>query len=80
MPMFTPDPKNGSSAFKRGGIFFFECGMARRRGHLPVVRVKELEDDEVKITLTAMPTSYPDRHLVDVHYRLVAKNKNGRTK
>lgn len=59
-----------------GGVFIFDVWygpavLAER----PAVRVKELEDDEVKITRIARPTMHPSRNLVDVHYRIIACEK-----
>lgn len=59
-----------------GGVFIFDVWygpavLAER----PAVRVKELEDDEVKITRIAQPTMHPSRNLVDVHYRIIACEK-----
>lgn len=59
-----------------GGVFIFDVwyGPAVLTVR-PSARVKELEDDEVEITRTAEPTLYPNRNLVDVHYRIVAREK-----
>ena len=59
-----------------GGVFFFDVwyGPAVLTDR-PVLRVKELADDEVHITRIATPTMDATKNLVDVHYRLIAKNK-----
>lgn len=59
-----------------GGIFIFDAwyGPAVLVDR-PAVRIRELADDKVKITRIAQPTLYPERNLVDVHYRIVACEK-----
>lgn len=59
-----------------GGVFIFDVwyGPAVLTDR-PVVRVKELEDDEVKITRIAVPTLHPSRNLVDVRYRIIVSEK-----
>lgn len=59
-----------------GGVFIFDVwyGPAVLTDR-PVVRVKELEDEEVKITRIARPTLYPNRNLVDVQYRIIVSEK-----
>ena len=61
---------------RSGGVFLFDVwyGPAVLTDR-PAVRVKELEDDEVKITRTAEPSLDPQRNLVDVRYRIVARDK-----
>jgi len=60
-----------------GGLFIFDVwyGPAVLTDQ-PAVRVKELENDVVKITRVAQPTMYFQRNLVDVHYRIIACEKN----
>ena len=59
-----------------GGIFIFDVWYGPAvLADRPVVRVKELEDDEVRITRIAQPSLYPSRNLVDVHYRIIACEK-----
>ena len=61
---------------RTGGVFIFDAwyGPAALTDR-PAVRVKVLEDDEVKITRIAQPTLYPSRNLVDVHYHIFAYEK-----
>ncbi len=63
-----------------GGVFIFDAWYGPAvLADRPVVRVKELEDDEVRITRIAQPTLHPSRNLVDVHYRIIAcEKKTGR--
>jgi SAM-dependent methyltransferase len=61
---------------RSGGVFIFDVWYGPAvLADRPVVRVKELEDDEVKITRIAEPTLHPSRNLVDVHYRIIACEK-----
>lgn len=59
-----------------GGVFIFDAwyGPAVLTDR-PVVRVKVLEDDELKITRIAQPVLHPDRNLVEVHYHIIACDK-----
>ena len=63
-----------------GGVFIFDAWYGPAvLADRPVVRVKELADDEVRITRIAQPTLHPGRNLVDVHYRIIAcEKKTGR--
>lgn len=65
---------------QNGGVFIFDVWYGPAvLADRPVVRVKNLEDDEVKITRVAQPTLHPSRNLVDVHYRVIAfEKKTGR--
>ena len=59
-----------------GGVFIFDVWYGPAvLTERPVVRVKELEDDEVKITRIARPTLHPNRNLVDVQYRIIVSEK-----
>lgn len=65
---------------RSGGVFIFDVWYGPAvLADRPVVRVKELENDEVKITRIAKPTLHPSRNLVDVHYRIITyEKKTGR--
>ncbi len=41
----------------------------------PQVRVKNLEDDRVKIIRTAKPVMHRERHVIDVNYQIMATEK-----
>lgn len=41
----------------------------------PAVRVKELEDDSVKITRIAQPDLFPNENRVDVNYKVFVENR-----
>lgn len=68
--------KTAGEHLHTGGIFFFDVwyGPAVLTDR-PVLRVKELEDNEVHITRIATPTMDAQHNLVDVHYRLLCRNK-----
>lgn len=65
---------------KPGGVFVFDVWYGPAvLADRPVVRVKELEDEEVRITRIARPTMHPSHNLVDVNYRIIAcEKKTGR--
>ena len=59
-----------------GGVFVFDVWYGPAvLSNRPVVRVKELEDNELRITRIAQPTLHPSRNLVDVQYRIIACEK-----
>jgi len=61
---------------KDGGVFVFDFWHGEGVvSDPPAVRVKCLEDDTVKIIRTANPVMHPDRHVIDVNYRIAAMNK-----
>lgn len=59
-----------------GGICLFDCwygpGVLTDR---PAQRVRELEDDRIKVTRYADPMMHPNDNLVDVQYRICILNK-----
>lgn len=60
-----------------GGVFVFDVWYGPAvLSDRPTVRVKELEDDDVRLTRIAHPNVHPNRNLVDVHYRIIACDKN----
>jgi len=65
-----------SAHLKPGGAFVFDFwygpGVLTDR---PSVRVKRLEDREVKITRIAEPTIHPNENLVDVRYTVFVSRK-----
>ncbi|WP_026841167.1 class I SAM-dependent DNA methyltransferase [Citrifermentans bremense] len=60
---------------KPGGVFIFDCwygpGVLTDR---PSVRVKELEDDSIRVTRIAVPAMHADRDLVEVDFLVFIKN------
>ena len=59
-----------------GGVFVFDVWYGPAvLSNRPVVRVKELEDNELRITRIAQPTLHSSRNLVDVQYRIIACEK-----
>jgi SAM-dependent methyltransferase len=63
-----------------GGVFVFDAWYGPAvLADRPVVRVKEFEDDDVRVIRIAQPTLQPNRNLVDVHYRIIScEKKTGR--
>ena len=59
-----------------GGIFIFDCwygpGVLTDR---PVVRVKDLEDENIAVTRIAQPIMHPNENVVDVNYRVFLRDK-----
>lgn len=41
----------------------------------PEVRVKEAEDDEIRVTRIAMPVMHPNENVTDVNYKIFVRNK-----
>jgi SAM-dependent methyltransferase len=62
---------------KLGGIFVFDCWYGPAvLADRPAVRVKRLEDENVRLTRIAEPTIEPNENRVDVHYEIVIESKN----
>lgn len=65
---------------KPAGIFIFDCwygpGVLSDR---PTVRVKELEDDIIKVTRIAEPLLHPNENVVDVNYHIFVRDKQSGT-
>jgi SAM-dependent methyltransferase len=61
---------------KPGGLFMFDCwyGPAVLTDR-PAVRVKELEDEHIHVTRTAIPELYSNENRVDVNYQLAIRDK-----
>jgi SAM-dependent methyltransferase len=59
-----------------GGIFIFDCwygpGVLTDR---PTVRIKDLEDDTIRVTRIAQPVFHSNENVVDVNYRVFLRNK-----
>lgn len=64
------------SHLKPGGIFVFDFwyGPAVLTDH-PVVRVKRLEDDSIRVTRIAEPVMHPNENCVDVNYQVLIEDK-----
>lgn len=59
-----------------GGCFIFDCWYGP--GVLtdpPVVRVKRLEDEQIRCVRIAEPVIYPNENLVDVNYQIIITDK-----
>ena len=61
---------------KPGGLFIFDCwygpGVLYDK---PVSRIKKFEDDAVAVSRKSTPESFPDKHLVRVHFEINILNK-----
>jgi SAM-dependent methyltransferase len=61
---------------KPGGIFIFDVWYGPAvLSDPPVVRVKRLEDEKIKVARIAEPVMYPNENLVDVHYDVFITSK-----
>ena len=61
---------------KLGGIFVFDFWhTAGVLSDPPVIRVKRLENEEIKMVRIAQPVIYPERHVIDVNYQIIILDK-----
>ncbi len=61
---------------KRDGVFIFDCWYGPTvLTDRPVVRVKNLEDDDVRVVRIAEPVLHPEHNLVDVRYTVFITDK-----
>ena len=59
-----------------GGIFIFDCWYGPAvLNQKPAKRVKELEDDEIKMVRYANPQSFPNENIVKVNYNIKVTDK-----
>jgi SAM-dependent methyltransferase len=60
-----------------GGIFLFDCwyGPAVLKDR-PVVRVKRMEDEAIRVTRIAEPTLHPNECVVDVAYQILVEERS----
>lgn len=62
---------------KNGGLFIFDCWYGPAViSDQPVVRIKNLKNDHLKVTRIAEPEIFPNENIVDVNYRLIIQDKN----
>lgn len=60
-----------------GGFFVFDCWYGPAvLSDPPVVRVKRLEDESIKVVRIAEPVMYPNENLVDVNYQVMITDKS----
>jgi SAM-dependent methyltransferase len=68
---------NAAHHLKPGGLFLFDVwyspAVAAQR---PVMRVKRLQSEDLSITRIAEPTLHPNANRVDVHYTVMAQERN----
>lgn len=68
--------KSARKALNQGGLFLFDSWYGPGvLTDLPVVRVKEVEDDEIKIIRIARPDIHPNENIVDVNYTVLVSEK-----
>lgn len=59
-----------------GGLFVFDCWYGPAvLSDPPAVRVKRLEDEQIKFVRIAEPVMYPNENLVDVNYQVIITDK-----
>jgi len=65
---------------KDRGIFIFDCwyGPAVLTSR-PEVRIKRLEDNDIRILRISEPLLYPDKNIVDVNYEVIIEDKKYKT-
>ncbi len=65
---------------KPGGIFVFDCWYGPAvLSTGPAVRVKRMENEEIRVTRIADPVVHPNENYVDVKYELFIKHKDNST-
>jgi SAM-dependent methyltransferase len=66
--------KNANKHLKPGGIFFFDVWYTPAvLSQIPEIRIKRIEDEQVRIIRLAEPTLHPNQNLVDVQYTVLAE-------
>ena len=61
---------------KKGGVFIFDFWYGPAvLTDLPTIRVKRLENNNIKVTRISEPTLHPRKNIVNVNYDLFIKNK-----
>jgi SAM-dependent methyltransferase len=72
--------ETASKHLKNGGLFIFDCWYGPAvLSEKPTVRVKRLEDENIKILRVAEPIIYPNENLVDVNYEILVEDKKKET-
>jgi SAM-dependent methyltransferase len=62
-----------------GGIFIFDFWYGPAvLTDLPIVRVKRLENDNIKVTRVAEPVLHAQQNITDVNYNIFIENKNNK--
>lgn len=63
---------------KDDGVFIFDCWYGPAvLSDPPVVRVKRLEDEDIRVTRIAEPVMHPNENVVDVNYQVLIQEKEG---
>lgn len=59
-----------------GGLFIFDCWYGPAvLTNPPVVRVKRLEDEQIRVLRIAEPVMHPNENIVDVNYQILITDK-----
>jgi SAM-dependent methyltransferase len=71
--------QNVSKHLTPGGLFLFDFWYGPAvLSDPPVVRIRRLEDEEIKITRIAEPTMHYNENIAEIHYQLfIESKKNG---
>jgi SAM-dependent methyltransferase len=65
------------SHLNKGGVFIFDCWYGPTViTEKPEYRIKQLEDDNIRVTRICEPVIYPERNTVDVNYKISILNKS----
>lgn len=68
--------ESASKHLKNSGIFIFDCWYGPAvLSEKPSLRVKRLEDENIKLLRIAEPVVYPNENLVDVNYEILVEDK-----
>jgi SAM-dependent methyltransferase len=68
--------ETASKHLKNEGLFIFDCWYGPAvLSERPSVRVKRLEDENIKLLRIAEPVIYPNENLVDVNYEILIEDK-----
>ena len=69
--------KSAASHMTKDGIFIFDVWYTPAVHHQkPSIRIKRLENDEIKLIRIAEPTIFPNENRVDVNYLILVEQKN----
>jgi len=70
--------KNISKHLNHGGLLLFDVWYSPAVYHLyPEKRTKIIENDELKIIRQAIPSSFVNKNIVEVNYKITVQEKNG---
>lgn len=62
---------------RKGGLFIFDCWYGPGvLTDLPVVRIKRMQDEELKVIRLAEPVMHPNENVVDVNYTILIDSED----